>query len=209
MKKPPNKKTSPRAFAPRYKAAGVREVWLTFDDGPHGANTPKVLDTLAAHGITATFFIVGRQAAAYPQIVRRIAREGHRIGNHTYNHPDLRKISRAKVRDEIAKTESHVAPYMKGRKLLRPPYGAHNADVDDVVASLGYRLVLWNIDPQDWNKAYRPTKWMDLAMSQIRARSHAVVLAHDIHRSTAANLDTLIRRIKKLPGTRFMAAASL
>ncbi|MFN0190353.1 MAG: polysaccharide deacetylase family protein [Aestuariivirga sp.] len=198
-----------RQLTPRYKTHGTRQVWLTFDDGPHGTNTPRVLDVLAGHGITAVFFLVGRNAAAYPQIVKRMAREGHRIGNHTYNHPDLRKLGRAKVREEILKTEKLIAPFIKGRKLFRPPYGAHNATVDDVLADLGYRLVLWNVDPLDWNKAYQPTKWTDLAMSQIRARSNAVVLAHDIHRTTAAHLDSLIRRIKRLPGTRFQPAASL
>jgi peptidoglycan/xylan/chitin deacetylase (PgdA/CDA1 family) len=194
---------------PRYRVAGVRNVWLTFDDGPKPGTTPKVLDVLSAHGITAVFFVIGKQAALHPELVKRIAREGHRIANHTYGHPKLTTLTRAQVKSELQRTERLIGPYMTGRKLFRPPYGAHNAMVDDVSAALGYRTVIWNVDTVDWNRAYQPSKWVQHGINQIRARSDSVVLNHDIWKSTADNLDLFIRRIKALGNVRFRKAAEL
>jgi peptidoglycan-N-acetylglucosamine deacetylase len=196
-------------IVPTYKAVGAKEVWLTFDDGPHPANTKKVIATLAAHKLTATFFVIGRHCALYPQTLKLVADAGHRIANHTYNHPKLTTLTRAKIRDEIVKTETLIAPYLHGRKLFRPPYGAHNAAVDDVVADLGYRLVIWNVDTVDWSKDFRPDKWVQHGINQIKARQNSVVLNHDIWRSTAANLDLFIQKIKAIRGAKFQPASSL
>ncbi len=206
------RKPRPRKAAgvrPKYRVAGVRSVWLTFDDGPKPGSTTKILDVLSAHGITAVFFVIGKQAALYPEILKRIAREGHRIGNHTYGHPKLTTLTRAKVKDEIVRTEQLIKPYMARPKLFRPPYGAHNALVDEVVAGLGYRTIIWNVDTVDWNAAYRPSKWVQHGLNQVRARSDSVVLNHDIYKSTADNLDLFIRRIKALGNVRFRKAAEL
>jgi peptidoglycan/xylan/chitin deacetylase (PgdA/CDA1 family) len=196
-------------MAPAYRAAGQKQVWLTFDDGPHPSNTGKVLDVLSSHGITACFFLIGKNAKAYPKLVARIASEGHRVCNHTYSHPQLTKLASARVRDELRRTESLLAPYLRAPKLFRPPYGAHNATVDAVAARLGYRTILWNVDTVDWNKAYQPDKWVAHGIAQIRARTSSVVLNHDIHRTTAANLDSFIRKIKNLGNVKFMSASSL
>lgn len=208
-KKPAKPSSSTMSVKPVYKAAGVRSVWLTFDDGPKPATTSKVLDVLSAHGITAVFFVIGRQAKQHPELIKRIAREGHRIGNHTFNHPKLTTLTKAQVRSEIVTTEQLIKPYVTGRKLFRPPYGAHNAIVDDVVTSLGYRTIMWNVDTVDWNKAYQPTKWLQHGVDQIRARSDSVVLNHDIWKTTADNLDLFIRRIKALGNVRFRKASEL
>jgi peptidoglycan-N-acetylglucosamine deacetylase len=198
-----------KPVVPSYAAAGAKEIWLTFDDGPHPANTKKVLTTLAAHQLTATFFVVGRNCALYPQTLKMAADAGHRIGNHTYNHPKLTTLTKAKIRDEILKTEALIAPYIRGRKLFRPPYGAHNAAVDEVVADLGYRLVIWNVDTVDWSKDFRPDKWVQHGINQIKARQSSVVLNHDIWRTTANNLDLFIQKIKAISGAKFKPAASL
>lgn len=208
-KKPAKPSSSTMSVKPVYKAAGVRSVWLTFDDGPKPATTSKVLDVLSAHGITAVFFVIGRQAKQHPELIKRIAREGHRIGNHTFNHPKLTTLTKAQVRSEIVTTEQLIKPYVTGRKLFRPPYGAHNAVVDDVVTSLGYRTIMWNVDTVDWNKAYQPTKWLQHGVDQIRARSDSVVLNHDIWKTTADNLALFIRRIKALGNVRFRKASEL
>ena len=194
---------------PRYSLAGAKQVWLTFDDGPNPVHTKKVLNVLAEHGVKATFFMVGRNCKLYPDTMKRVFDAGHRIANHTYTHPQLTRLSRAKIREEITKTEALIAPYLHGRKLLRPPYGAHNALVDDVAAALGYRLVLWNVDTLDWSRSYQPTRWVQHGIDQIKARSHSVVLNHDIHRSTAANVDLFIRKILAIPGAKIQKAADL
>jgi peptidoglycan-N-acetylglucosamine deacetylase len=198
-----------KPVVPSYAAAGGKEIWLTFDDGPHPTNTKTVLATLAAHKVTATFFVVGRNCALYPQTLKMVAEAGHRIGNHTYNHPKLTTLTKAKIKEEILKTERLIEPYVRGRKLFRPPYGAHNAAVDQVVADLGYRLVIWNVDTVDWSKDYRPVKWVQHGINQIKARHSSVVLNHDIWKSTAINLDSFLDKIEAIKGAQFKAAATL
>lgn len=198
-----------RPVIPSYKAIGGKEIWLTFDDGPHPVNTKKVLSVLAAHGIKAAFFVIGRHCALYPDTLKLVAGGGHRICNHTYNHPKLTTLSRARIREEIVKTEKLIAPFVKGRKLFRPPFGAHNAIVDEVVAELGYRLVIWNVDTVDWSADFKPDKWVQHGISQIKARQSSLVLNHDIHRTTAANLGLFIQKIKAISGAKFQPASSL
>lgn len=196
-------------IVPKYSATGGKEIWLTFDDGPSPVHTKKVLSTLAGHHIKATFFLIGKHCELYPDTVKLVADGGHRIGNHTYDHKKLTTLTRGQIRDEIVKTEALIAPFMRGRKLFRPPYGAHNALVDDVAAELGYRVVIWNVDTVDWNKDFRPDKWVQHGINQIKARQSSVVLNHDIYRSTAGNLDLFIQKIKAISGAKFQPAASL
>lgn len=198
-----------RPVIPSYKAIGGKEIWLTFDDGPHPVNTKKIVKVLQAHEIRATFFVIGRNCALYPDTLKLVADGGHRICNHTYNHPKLTTLSRARIREEIVRTEKLIAPFVKGRKLFRPPYGAHNAVVDEVVAELGYRLVIWNVDTVDWSADFKPDKWVPHGINQIKARQRSVVLNHDIWRTTAANLDLFIQKIKAINGAKFQPAASL
>ncbi|MGL4489259.1 MAG: polysaccharide deacetylase family protein [Rhizobiaceae bacterium] len=201
--------TTNRPVAPTYKAAGGKEIWLTFDDGPHPTHTKKVLNLLAAHQVKATFFVIGRNCALYPGTLKAIAQGGHRICNHTYNHPKLTTLSRAKIKEELVKTEAIIAPYVKGKKLFRPPYGAHNALVDEVVAELGYRLVIWNVDTVDWSAHYKPDKWVQHGINQIKTRQSSVVLNHDIWKTTADHLDIFLRKIKTIRGAKFQPAATL
>ncbi|MCX7899611.1 MAG: polysaccharide deacetylase family protein [Methylocystis sp.] len=190
--------------APNYRTAATRRtVRLTFDDGPHPTYTPQVLQALADHGVKATFFVVGRNVAAYPAIVKSIAAAGHQIGNHSFSHANLSNLSPKDIRAELTRTEKLIAPYLGKRKLFRPPYGAHNAKVDAVVAELGCSLILWNVDTLDWNKSFQPTKWVLHGLDQIRARDTSNVLCHDIHRTTAAHLDKFIARIKALGSVKF------
>jgi peptidoglycan-N-acetylglucosamine deacetylase len=209
MKKPKRATTARQVKSPLYKIAGRRKVWLTFDDGPHPTRTPKVLDVLAAHGITACFFLVGKHAELHPNLIARIAREGHRVCNHTYGHPDLTTLTSAQVKQQLLRTEQILGAHLKSPKLFRPPYGAHSATVDAVVTNLGYRTILWNVDTVDWNKAYQPDKWVSHGIAQIRARSNSVVLNHDIYASTAAQLDSFIRKIKSLGNVQFLPASSI
>jgi peptidoglycan-N-acetylglucosamine deacetylase len=209
MKKPKSKRRATRFTAPVFKAGVRKQVWLTFDDGPHPVRTAKVLDVLSSHGITACFFLIGKNAEQFPALVARIEREGHRVGNHTYAHPQLTTLTAAKVREQLLRTERILGTHLKSPKLFRPPFGAHNATVDSVVAGLGYRTILWNVDTVDWNKAFQPDKWVTHGLAQIKARNNSVVLNHDIHATTAAHLDTFIRKIKRLGNVTFMRASTL
>ena len=199
-----------RVMKPIYATArATKRVWLTFDDGPHPTNTDKVLATLAQHGIKATFFVVGENVKARKQVVQRVFDAGHRIGNHSYSHPNLTTLTSVQVRDQIVKTEALISNYLGNEKIFRPPYGAHNARVDSVIAGHGYRSILWNVDTADWNASNQPTRWITLGINQIKARDDCRVLNHDIHKTTADNLGTFIQRIKQLGNVTFMDPAGL
>ncbi|OPA74797.1 chitooligosaccharide deacetylase [Paenibacillus selenitireducens] len=127
-----------------------RKIALTFDDVPD-AFTNKVLDTLKKYNVKATFFIVGYKAEAHPEIVRRMVREGHLVGNHSYNHPLLTKIPMAKFERQILRTDAilyRIVGYHP--KFIRPPYGEINEQQVRWAGRQGYIIVNWNVDSQDW-----------------------------------------------------------
>lgn len=129
----------------------TRQIALTFDDVPDSRYTPQVLDILRANGIKATFFIVGRRAEKHPGIIRRIVREGHAIGNHSYTHPDFRKATSERFRRQITKTERILQTSAGFRpKLIRPPYGEITEPQIQWARRHGYMIVNWNVDSLDW-----------------------------------------------------------
>jgi peptidoglycan/xylan/chitin deacetylase (PgdA/CDA1 family) len=182
-------------------------VAMTFDDGPHPVLTPRLLDMLKARRIKATFFLIGENAAEYPDIVRRIAAEGHEIGNHTWNHPQLTKLSPEALREEINRTSSTIAEII-GKPLLvmRPPYGATSAYINHGMnKEFGMKVILWSVDPLDWK--YRNSARVE---RQILAgtRPGAIILSHDIHPTTVAAMpdvfDSLIAK-----GYKFVTVSEL
>ena len=182
----PTATATPSAVIPPADTAGVdcqvqQCVALTFDDGPVGG-TADLLDTLAAKGVRATFFVVGSSAAAQPDLLARMVAEGHAVGNHTEDHPDLSKLDAAAVRAEIEQVNDIVEGATGQRPvLLRPPYGATNDTVAGVAAELGMAQILWNVDPEDWRD-------QDSAIVQERVLAATgpgdIVLSHDIYETT-------------------------
>jgi peptidoglycan-N-acetylglucosamine deacetylase len=153
-------------------------VRLTFDDGPTPAATADVLDTLAAWGAPATFFVTGSMAAAHPALVRRARAEGHRIGNHSWSHPDLTTLTRAQVRSQLQRTTDVIRQATGNAPTeWRPPYGATNDLVEAAAQDVGLSsMVLWTVDPRDW--ADPPaTTIRDRVLQRVRPGS--VVLLHD------------------------------
>ncbi len=135
-------------------APTAREVALTFDDGPNPPYTDRILDVLHQERVRATFFVVGRAVVAYPKTVRRIAREGHALGNHTWDHAHLIVESRPAVRAELERTDAAIAR-ITGRhtNLMRPPFGARDFAVIAEAHRLGYRVVMWSVPlPRDWEQ---------------------------------------------------------
>jgi len=190
-------------------ATTAKDVWLTFDDGPNPESTPKVLAALSRANLKATFFMLGLNAEAQPRLVERVFDAGHRIGNHSYSHPHLTELTEAEIREEIGRTDRLLAPYLGADKLFRPPYGHTNSLVQMVAAELGYREVRWTVDPRDWDKSYRPKKWMNFGISQMKALSSCVVLLHDIRPATSSNVAAFIAMIRQLAGARFKAPSTL
>lgn len=195
----------PPVTKPVYRAVGGRTVWVTLDDGPHPSRTSQILSALGRHGVKAVFFVVGTNAKAQPSLLRDISGAGHLIGNHTWDHPDLSRLSASAFRDQLERTRDVISQYPGGTTLFRPPYGAHNATVDKVVSQLGYRSILWSVDTLDWNKSYKPDKWIQHGLDQIRNRTSSLVLAHAIQKTTAAHFDAFLSRISSLSKTAFGA----
>lgn len=130
-----------------------RWVSLTFDDGPHPSFTPQILDVLKAKGVHATFFMLGRQAERYPDLVRRIVAEGHAVANHTWDHPDLRTLDEAGFAAQVDRT-NEVLESITGLpvRCARPPFGRADATVQRRLAERGMTSVVWTGDSRDFEK---------------------------------------------------------
>jgi peptidoglycan-N-acetylglucosamine deacetylase len=172
-------------------------IAITFDDGPHGVQTPRLLKMLRERGIRATFFVVGSCVAENPEIAKQIVKEGHEIANHSWSHPNLGKMGTDNVRDQIERThnvvrqETEVAP-----TILRPPYGSFtNQQRAWAYATWGYQTILWDVDSLDW-KHRSPAKTESIIMAGTKPGS--IILCHDIHKTTIdampSTLDKLIAK---------------
>ena len=130
------------------------EVALTFDDGPNPAWTPRLLDALASHGVKATFFMLGSRAEAEVALVRRVAAEGHLIGNHSWSHLNLAVTGAERVREELRRTSETLAQITGAPvKFFRPPFGARRPAVMRIARELGLTPVLWNAMTSDWSES--------------------------------------------------------
>lgn len=159
------------------------QIAMTFDDGPSDKLTPKLLDLLAERHIKATFFVIGQSVAEHPEIVQRASREGHEIGNHSWSHPNLGKMSDEAVRRELRKTDDAIfAAIGHHPALMRPPYGSLTARQRKWIhEEFGYRIILWEVDPLDWK---RPGPSVVEHRIVANTRAGDIVLAHDIHPGT-------------------------
>ena len=182
-----------------------RKIYLTFDDGPNAQTTPQLLDHLKEAGITATFFLVGRNIEDRQgrAIAERMAAEGHQIGNHTYNHPNLTQLDGSRIEQEIRQTEDLIGSLDNGVKVFRPPFGFHNRLVGRTAEILGYKSVLWDLCAWDWRPHYQNRRWVSHIVRRIKAGREGIVLAHDVIPSTVAHVPELIASILDLPDTEF------
>lgn len=156
---------------------------MTFDDGPHPVNTPRLLDMLKSRKIKATFYCIGWRVNKWPQIVQRIMAEGHEVGNHTYKHPFLTKLGPRGVLYEMDSTTSAIHKATGRLPLtMRPPYGAFSAKQRTMLHDArALPTILWSVDPADWR---RPGA--SVVASRIVKNAHpgAIILSHDIHKPT-------------------------
>jgi len=131
--------------------AGLRDVSLTFDDGPNPEATPRILDVLAAAGAHASFFVLGRHADRWPHLVRRMAAEGHQLANHGYWHRKLHRRTPAYVRDDLVRGTDAIlsATGLASLRHFRAPHGFRNPWVTPIAASLGQRTVGWSLGVWD------------------------------------------------------------
>jgi peptidoglycan/xylan/chitin deacetylase (PgdA/CDA1 family) len=186
-------------YAPRITHVETKEpvAALTFDDGPHPVYTPRVLSILEKHGASATFFMLGEAAKRYPEIVKMVARSGHVIGNHGWDHTNLVRIrSRLQRLNQLWSCARTTAPYCT--RLFRPPYGSHNSKIRLDALILGYKVILWNVSAQDWI----PQGSEEIAQKMIdRVTPGSIVLLHDaIYRSHLPASETQTEREPMLDG---------
>jgi peptidoglycan/xylan/chitin deacetylase (PgdA/CDA1 family) len=172
-----------------------RRVALTFDDGPHPLHTPVLLDRLGALGIRATFFLLGRQAERHPDIVRRIAAEGHDVGHHSYTHGDPAATSSSALLSEVWRATRLLEP-LTGRapRLFRPPHGKITGSKCLRLWAAGQTVVLWNQDPKDFACDSADTLRAWFATQQLSAGD--VILLHDVHPHAAAALEAIAARVR-------------
>ncbi|MBX6395728.1 MAG: polysaccharide deacetylase family protein [Alicyclobacillaceae bacterium] len=131
----------------------AKVVALSFDDGPDNLYTPRILDVLRRERVHATFFVVGTRVEQYPQVVRRMVREGHAVGSHTWDHANLTKLPPEQIRSEMIRTDRAVQRVAGVHPALaRPPYGAVNDQVIQTLYRMGYRIVDWSVDSLDWKE---------------------------------------------------------
>ena len=175
-------------------------VALTFDDGPHPENTPKLLDILKENDAVATFFMVGTNAAEYPDIVKRVYDEGHEIGTHSWDHKDLMKLSLDEIMtNQYGKANDAIEAATGLRALIdRPPYGSMS---EDMAEQIGREQILWSVDPNDWKKENRdPDTVYDHVVNGTPdggyVQDGAIVLSHDIHATTVDAYDRIIKALK-------------
>lgn len=176
-------------------------VALTFDDGPHPVTTALLLHTLKRHQIKATFFVVGQKAEEYPELLRRIAENGHQVACHTYSHDNLVYLSPHEADNELTYWEKDVDPIIgRGTRYLRPPGGDFDGDTISMLRRRGYGLALWSVNPGDWHSP-PPSSIVKFIID--RVHPGAVILMHDDGVNTIRALPTVIKRLKS-SGYRFV-----
>jgi len=158
-------------------------IAMTFDDGPHATNTPKLLEMAAKRHIKLTFFVLGECVEQNPTVLQREVAEGHEIGNHSWSHPNLAKLSDEAVRSQLRRTEDIIVKTAGVKpKLMRPPYGELTKRQRIWVNhDFGYKVILWDVDPLDWK---RPGPSVVARRIIAGTRAGSIILSHDIHPPT-------------------------
>lgn len=195
-----------------YVGSGEEKViYLTFDCGYENGNTEAILDALKKHQAPATFFVVGHFLESAPEIVKRMAAEGHHVGNHTYHHLDMSKISDAasfqKEMDDVALLYSRIT----GKEIdryYRPPQGKYSTENLKMAQGLGYRTFFWSLAYVDWNQDSQPSK--EEAFEKLLGRIHpgAIVLLHSTSKTNGEILDELLTKWEEM-GYTFKALSDL
>lgn len=186
---------------------GQKLIALTYDDGPNPQITPRLLALLQSKGARATFFVLGDSVRAYPNIVKQISEAGMEIGNHSDTHRQFTKLSEDGIRDELRRNEERIKSLLPDAalKVMRPPYGAYNASVMRVAEQMGYRVILWDVDTNDWRK--RTSEQM---VSTILAgtRDGSIILMHDRY-ETSLQATARIIDVLSAQGYRFVTLSEL
>ena len=182
-------------------AAQEKVLYLTFDAGFENGNTPAILDALKKHHASATFFVVGNYLETSPELVKQMVAEGHTVGNHTFHHPEMSKISDAASFEKELKDVETLYQKITGEELTRfyrPPQGKYNTQNLQMAGDLGYKTFFWSLAYVDWIQDQQPTK--EAAFDKLLKRIHpgAVVLLHSTSSTNAQILDELLTKWEEM-----------
>lgn len=184
---------------------GEKVLYLTFDCGYENGNTGAILDALQAHDAPAAFFVVGHFVETAPELVRRMAEEGHIVGNHTYDHPDMScvtdKTDFLRQMEKVEKAYTAVTGQQMS-KYYRPPQGCYSGDNLSLARDCGYRTVFWSLAYVDWNQDDQPLAEDAIKTLTQRVHNGAVLLLHNTSSTNAAILDQLLTAYEDM-GYRF------
>ena len=174
---------------------------ITFDDGP-GRFTEQLLDILKRKQVVATFFVLGELVQRAPQLVRRLAADGHEVDNHSFDHPILRRLDYRSQKAEIDKTARALLELGITPKYFRPPYGSYNADTVRAAAESGLVLALWTVDALDWK--YHTVHALEARFRQgIEKKIGGIYLFHDSHSWTVTAIPDILDDLER-NGCRFV-----
>jgi peptidoglycan-N-acetylmuramic acid deacetylase len=171
-----------------------KELYLTFDNGYENGYTPGILDVLKEKQVPAAFFVTGHYIKDQPELIKRMASEGHAVGNHSWSHPDMSTLGTARISDELEKVRSGVEALtgQKDMKYLRPPRGIFSERVLKECADQGYTSVFWSIAYKDWETEKQ--KGAGYAYDRVMEQLHpgAVLLLHSVSKDNAQALGRII-----------------
>lgn len=178
-----------------------KHIYLTFDVGYENGNTASILDTLKKHNVSATFFVVGTYIESDPELVKRMAEEGHIVGNHTWHHPDMSQIAALDTfKKELMDVEDAYREVTgeEMTKFYRPPQGKYSESNLQMAQELGYKTFFWSLAYVDWYDDNQPTK--EEAFDKLLGRIHpgAIVLLHSTSDTNSLILDELIQKWEEM-----------
>lgn len=186
---------------------GTDRVALSFDDGPHPALTPRLLDILSGRKVKATFFVLGDRVEKYPALARALTERGHEIANHGATHANLKKAPSELIRSELQRTQDSIEKVTRAKPtLFRPPYGATRREVFDRADAMGLTVVTWSVDPRDWERGKTADEVVKFIISNVEGGS--IVLLHDIHSRTIDAVPRVIDGLRA-KGFRFVTVGEL
>lgn len=162
------------------------KIALTFDDGPNQRITPKILDVLDEYNVKATFFMIGEQIPKNQDIVKRILLSGHQIGNHTFTHRNITKLSEEELIEELRKTDEQLATFNYISTVFRPPYGSYSKTV---ASKIDKTLITWDLDSRDW-ELLDAQKVYNKVLKEVK--ENEIILMHDMYESTYEAVKKLI-----------------
>ena len=180
---------------------GKKVIYLTFDCGYENGYTEQILDALKKHNAPAAFFVVGNMIESAPDIIRRMAAEGHIVGNHTYHHPDMSAISDATAFKEELDALSALYEETVGQPLpmyYRPPQGKYSEENLKQAQALGYKTIFWSLAYVDWYVDDQPTAEAAYAKLLPRIHDGAIVLLHSTSQTNAEILDDLLTKWEEM-----------